>query len=310
MKNLILIFLLLFMSNLSSQKNVTNSRIESTPIKSKTIDESKKNNDNISELDYYKLLYQNSKESNDSYKSLLQWTFGISLAFLIAIIGSQIFFNYRLNKKEIDYIIKDIDEKILELENKLVEKVQNKFDELDESLKISLVQNQKENKETIEAKFKSQEETSKAKFELLEKMTSFEIRDIQNQLDKTALSLKEDIIKNKGDLWKLKGVESNALSSFIEVFFIKKKLNYEIKYILDDIIAILKDLEEIHESDFKKLKDLYEGIKVSHKDKAEKINDLIKNKNIYSFNTATPDFNTGIFGLSRKVIKIKKEDNI
>lgn len=177
-------------------------------------------------------------------------------------------------------------------------------------MKISLVQNQKENKETIEAKFKSQEETSKAKFELLEKITSFEIRDIQNQLDKTALSLKEEIIKNRGDLWKLKGVESNALSSFIEVFFIKKKLNYEIIYILEDIIAILKDFEEIHESDFKKLKDLYEGIKVSHKDKAEKINDLIKNKNIYSFNIATPDFNTGIFGLSRKVIKIKKEDNI
>lgn len=309
MKNYLIILFLCICSNLHPQIKDSINLVEPQVTTLNPTTESVQT-DVFSELDYYKSLYENSKENNESYKSLLQWTFGISLGFLLAIIGSQIFFNYRLNKKELDYIKKDIDEKILELENKLIEKIQSKFDELDENLKSGLSNNQKENKKFLEEKLKSDEELRKAKFELLEKVTDFEIKNIQKQLDKSVMSLKEDIVKNKGDLWKLKGVESNALSSFIEVAFIKKKLNYEIKYILDDIIDVLKEIEDIHESDFNKLKELYEIIKTTHKAKADRINELIKNKDVYTFNSDTPNWNTGLFGLlPRKIIKIKKQEN-
>jgi hypothetical protein len=75
-------------------------------------------NEKITELDYYKLLYESQVESNANFETLFQWTIGLSFGFLIAIIGSQIFFNYRINKKEIEYIRKDLQESILELEGK------------------------------------------------------------------------------------------------------------------------------------------------------------------------------------------------
>src|ERR1044072_295484 len=65
----------------------------------------------LTEAKAYQLLYENAKASNDKTISITQWTIGISLSILLAILFSQIFFNYRISKKEIDYIKKDIDEK-------------------------------------------------------------------------------------------------------------------------------------------------------------------------------------------------------
>ena len=308
MKNWTLIILFCFSTILFGQKqdSTSNSKVKNGElIKNENV---KTKNNSMSELDYYKSLYENTKENNESYKSLLQWTFGISLGFLLAIIGSQIFFNYRLNKKELDYIKKDIDEKVLDLENKLIKKIQDKFNDLDKSLSAGLTKNQKENKEFLEEKLNSDEELKKAQFKLLENTISYEVKSVKNRLEREVMSLKEDIVKNKGDLWKLKGVESNALSSFIEVAFIKKQRKFEIKYILDEIIDVLKELDDIHQSDYDNLKELYEEIKVSHKSKADKINELIKNKDVYTFNDSTSNWNTGIFGLlPRKIIKIKKD---
>lgn len=308
MKNWTLIILFCFSTILfgQNQDSTSNSKVKNGDlIKNENV---KTKNNSMSELDYYKSLYGNTKENNESYKSLLQWTFGISLGFLLAIIGSQIFFNYRLNKKELDYIKKDIDEKVLDLENKLIKKIQEKFNDLDKSLSAGLTKNQKENKEFLEEKLNSDEELKKAQFKLLENTISYEVKSVKNRLEREVMSLKEDIVKNKGDLWKLKGVESNALSSFIEVTFIKKQRNFEIKYILDEIIDVLKELDDIHQSDYDKLKELYEEIKVSHKSKADRINELIKNKDVYTFNDYTSNWNTGIYGLlPRKITKIKKD---
>ena len=309
MRNLTLLFLFFFSIILFGQQqdSTSNSEIKDKELIKKKI--SSTENSTMSELDYYKFLYESSKENNESYKSLLQWSFGVSLAFLLAIIGSQIFFNYRINKKELDYIKKEIDEKILDLENKQIEKIQSKFKDLDKSLIDGLTKNKEVNKEYLEEKLSADDELKKTKFKLLENTINYEIKSLQNDLDRNIISLKEDIEKNKGDLWKLKGVESNALSSFIEVAFIKKKRNFEIKYILDEIIDILKEIEDIHQSDYDELKELYQLIKETHKTKADKINELIKNKDVYTFNNSTSEWNTGLFGLlPRKIIKFKRND--
>ena len=159
MKNWTLIILFCFSTILfgQNQDSTSNSKVKNGDlIKNENV---KTKNNSMSELDYYKSLYENTKENNESYKSLLQWTFGISLGFLLAIIGSQIFFNYRLNKKELDYIKKDIDEKVLDLENKLIKKIQDKFNDLDKSLSAGLTKNQKENKEFLEEKLNILEES-------------------------------------------------------------------------------------------------------------------------------------------------------
>lgn len=304
------VLILLYIISISTFSQISDSTQIPSPTTASLTPTLKSNTEEVfTELDYYKVLYEKEKENNESFKSLIQWTLGVSLGFLLAIIGSQIFFNYRLNKKEIDYIKKDIDEKILELENKLIEKIQLKFDEIDDGLKEGLAKNQKENKEFLVDRLNSDSKVLDAELKLLKNVTEFDIKVLQDELEGGISSLKELILKNKGDIWNLKGIDSIALSNYIEVAFIKLKRKNEVKYILNDIIEVLKELNEIHDRDFKNLKLLYKRIIDSHGVLAKQINELVKNKEVYSFDEGVDNWNTGTDGLiEKKVIKVDKKD--
>jgi len=253
-----------------------------------------KGNNSINELDYYKLLSEQSKNNNDTYISLIQWTLGVSFGFLLAIIGSQIFFNYRINKKEVEYIKKDVDEKIADLKNELNEDIDSKFNELKKELKIDISANISNMKDEITSKFKSEKEYSALKLEVME-----------NSLQQEIKILKKDIENNAGNLWKLRGVESNALSSFIRAVKLQIELGREPKYLLDDIIKTLNGLEEIHKVDHGNLETLVEQIKTSHKDKSSKIKELYIGKPIYYYGDSPRP--TGMIGMVSNKIYIENK---
>ena len=294
----LLFILSLFTINSFSQvanntETLTNDSIPDIEVKKEKI-----SNNSLSELDYYKLLYNQTQSNNEQYISLIQWTLGISFVFLLAIIGSQIFFNYRINKKEIDYIKKDIDEKISELKNDLSESLDEKFNILKSELKVDLTKSESEITKNIETKFSSFKEVSKIKMEVIEKSLLQNIK-----------ALEKEIEKNAGDLWKLKGVESNALSSFLRSAAIQIDLKREVKYLLDDIIDVLKKLEEIHSSDYNSLDTLIEKIKISHSEKTKEIISLYKEKPVYVYErNEGSGFGLGFLGMSssKKYVKNKK----
>ncbi len=58
----------------------------------------------LDEATMYKLLYKNASSANDRIISTMHWAIGLVSTFILAIFGSQIFFNYRINKEEIEAI--------------------------------------------------------------------------------------------------------------------------------------------------------------------------------------------------------------
>src|SRR5437762_3272283 len=68
----------------------------------------------------------------------------------------------------------------------------------------------------------------------------------KTELQKEFLALKADLKKHEAEIWLLKGVNQNALSYFIKATEFKVELGEEIKYILGDIVTILKKIDDIH----------------------------------------------------------------
>lgn len=226
----------------------------------------------ISESEAYQLLYENSKETNNRTLNIIQWVIGITIAFLLAILGSQIFFNYRLNRKEVDFIKKDLDEKLTKFKSKFQDDLNTNNKITKSEIKEKFEKITKENKESIESEFEK-----KSKF--IEIENKYFTSDINRQIKQ----LTADIEKNSGDIWGLKGVESNALSSFIRVGLLKIELKNEAKYILDDIIEILEKLNEIHSSDYNQLDELTSKMPGKYKTQKDKIIANYKDKPVYKY---------------------------
>lgn len=294
MKKTLLILILQLSFFTYGQKDSAVTQIIKVDSVSKTIKKS-----NLSELDYYKLLAEQAQKDNETYISLTQWTLGISFAFLLAILGSQIFFNYRINKKEIDFIKKDIDEKFAELKNEISESVDSKFEKINKELKTDLTKLSIELKKSNAENYKSHKDLINLKLKLQESSFKQEIK-----------SLEKEIEKNKGDLWKLKGVESNALSSFIRSALLQLELKRDVQYILDDINEVLANLEEIDSSSYDKLNTLSGKTIETNQAKTEKMISLYKDKPVYEFVARTSPFGgiggMGIFPPSIRYIKNKK----
>jgi len=202
---------------------------------------------------------------------------GLSTAFLLTLFGAQIFFNWRLNKKEIDYIKKDIDEKIGELKASLLKEINDNLKSTEFNLNGKIDKILKEKTNNLE---KQISEKSKS-LEFVEKFWQKDIKNLKENFNNRYKLLELEIEKNSGDIWKLQGVESNALTSYLKTAVLKKEVNSDLQYILNDIISILKVREEIHQIDYNRLEELIESLDKKYDEKKELIISLFKNKPIY-----------------------------
>jgi hypothetical protein len=275
MKKIINLFVLaLLVFNLSNaQKNADSLKI------TKTSKSSDQENTNLSESGAYKLLYENAKENNDAMITTIQWVIGVSIAFLLAILGSQIFFNWRINKKEIDYIKKDIDEKITELKSDLIKDVTSLNKEQEEKIEKLFEKLEKD----ILGKINSELDKAKNLLDVKDELINFKISSYKKELTEEVKALQINVEKNEGDIWKIKGVESNALSSYLRTAFLQVELKREVKYILDEIIEILKNRDEVHEFDYEKLDSLIDKLSEKYDDKKAIIVSLYKDKPVYVY---------------------------
>ncbi|QIG88639.1 hypothetical protein G6R40_02695 [Chryseobacterium sp. POL2] len=289
MKKKYLLFLLLFtVFNIYAQKKIKSNN-DSIKIEKKLYENNvSKSNKIENQEDLYKLLYENSKDFNEQLTTTIQWTIGLSLAFLLAIFGSQIFFNWRVNKKDLESINKDIMEK---------------FSELKADILKEITQNDKLNKENIDKIFVKMEnkfsdkinedfKEKQKQINLIEKLSTFQNESTEKSLSSDLKRIKNEIEKINGDIWNLKGVKSNALSSYVNSAISRLESGEYIKYLLDEIITTLKDVEDIHDTQYKKLDELV--LKIEGKYDTEK--ELIKNnyldKPVYEFTgNQNPFFN-------------------
>ncbi len=273
---LIILFLFLAATIVHSGTTSVNPRVTK---QFNSVADSSKTKTNMTDSEAYKLLYDNAKESSNRIISIIQWAIGLSIAFLIAIATGQFLFNYRINKKEIEYINKDIDEKFAELRADLLKDLGNTSKTHEDSINNQFHKVE----ETLSQKIIDQSAKQSKISELSEKMINKDIEILRKDFESEIKKLTIDIEKNAGDIWKLKGVESNALSRFISTALLKIEMKHEVKYILDDIIDILAKLEEIHSFDYTELSELITKMGSLYPEKKTKIEELYKDKPVYKY---------------------------
>jgi hypothetical protein len=202
----------------------------------------------------YKLLYENSVASNDRVITTIQWSIGIISSFVLLFLGSQVYFNHRVNKEEIGAIRSDLEESFSSFKSELLENIN--------------VDNNSKNKETLQSFEKLSHEFKddlSKRLEEKEKYLDAKIESLQKEyssLEKNTESVLSDLkIKNQtvnAEIWRLRGIEANALSRFTEIA----------KMEIENGVSPIRTLEEIVKS--------LAAMKKVRTDTCEELNELSK----------------------------------
>lgn len=227
-----------------------------------TIDESDRN--------LYKLLYENSAKSNANIISTIQWSIGIISTFVIVLLGSQILFNYRVNKEEIRAIRSELEEKFHEFKTDLISNSNKERKELIEKFELKFSNNEKNIKDTISQHYSEKDKYIDAKFDSFNK----DISNLKSQLKFEVKYLKIDIEKVGGEVWKIKGVNANALRNFIHSINLHIDTDLDLKHELDDIIETLQNMTSISKNLLTDLVKTLERVPEEYQTKKLKIKEL------------------------------------
>lgn len=246
------------------------------------------------EIDTYKQMIENLKYSNDKILDTIYWALGSIAIVIFALLGTNLFFNFRINKEEIENIKKSFN---LELEG-----VKNKYDKL---IKSEIDDFAEESNNRIKGDFKylsdnlqnqinimsdnfgSQISTNKDKLEdktkqLIEQISKMkeelesEIKDVQTSIINTKENIDIELLGINAKIWELEGVNINALNDFIEKALLEIKLNQSLSGSLDHIIEMLEKIKEISTWDNKKVNELINKIPEGYRLLKEKIESIIK----------------------------------
>lgn len=242
------------------------------------------------ERDFYKLMYENTSASNEKFIALTQWTLGASLAVILGIIGSQIYFNYRINKKEMDSLSAGLQEQIARLELDVTQRITTVLNVATTSLETEKKALSKELKEVINKQFVDNEKMLDVEFKLQKGDLLLEIN-----------RLKCHLKKSQGDIWYLRDVKANALSYYIEAAGLEAgfSLGNE-KYLLEDVIKVLGEVEDMSHSDYEALQKLLPRIKVANYGLKTKLEGIIKDKPTYRFLPKSADSFPYFLGMPAK----------
>lgn len=252
------------------------------------------NNKNLSETEAYKLLYENAKEVNNRILDTIYWALGGIATVILTLIGSNIFFNVRFNKKEVENIaesqklqIEDIKNKLL-LENreKLIEfesitknEIQNEMKKANEIFLNQINTYNKSNTEQIKnynEDFKNKFKESDNNFNEYKKYNTEQIEYLKNEINnnqKVALIAEYGL---EAEIWDLRGVYDNVLSCLIKKAQLEIQLNLSLTDTLGKLIEALKNKRGISTFEQAKLNQLIKNINNQYELQINNIVELAK----------------------------------
>lgn len=119
--------------------------IQNTALKAQDsllVDQQTQTKNEITELEYYQKLLEQSESHNQELIGALYTIITLTVGILITIILSSIWYNYRFSKKEVQNIIDLAEKKVDELESKVLSNIKGDVSSLEKSIKedISLLQ--------------------------------------------------------------------------------------------------------------------------------------------------------------------------
>jgi hypothetical protein len=225
---------------------------------------------NSVEIDLYKKLYENSADSNSKLIGTIQWSIGIILTFLAVLLGSQIFFNYKVSKEEVKAIRSELEEKFTEFKSDIYKAIETERRALTDELEDKVSK--------IESRFKdgiSEQLGEKGKYiDVNIKSFEKEIDSFKDSSKRELGFLRINVSKLEGEVWKLRGVNSNALSRFIGCVNMEIETGLNPRHSLDDIIEALQNVSDISKGDFDELGKMLAQIPSEHSEKKSKIEEI------------------------------------
>lgn len=246
----------------------------------------------------YKLLYENQKESNDKILQTVYWSLGGILAVLLLIIGSNIFFNVRFNKKEVELITTELLSRLEEAKNQYLNEINQKIESSTTDLRKTIEEDKQELSKTYQELLKSyndnlnlQIKTLKESYEEKAKLIAKQVERseriadhhndmIKHSIDRETKLLKRDILKNEAEIWILKGIHSISLTSYIRLAKLDFDIEYDwaFKYTSDDIIKCLGKVDSITPEDSAELNAVLEIANEKYGVKTAQIRQILKDK--------------------------------
>lgn len=217
----------------------------------------------LTEADAYKLMYKNVVDYNSKILDTVYWALSAMLVLTLALFGSNIFFNYRTNRKEIENIISGMKLELQEFKNQIFNEVQKKLNEFigssNEELKLNFgntVENQSEQIKLITNNLTSQINAFTSIFEDKVKNLEKSITDNVDSIKNNYLKLNSEIKKTKKeieiDLFDLnaayakdKKVYANAFRFYLREISNQLELDLSIDWSLNNLIQVLQLLDHM-----------------------------------------------------------------
>ncbi len=218
----------------------------------------------------YKLLYENSSSSNDRIISTIQWSIGIISTFVIVLLGSQIFFNYRVNKEEIRAIRSELEESFSDLRANALDASSKERKEIINKIDDKLAKAEQSYKESISSHYAEHGRYIDTKLESFDK----DLIRLKDTLKVDISYLSIDLKRLEGEVWKLKGVHANALKDFISTVELEIENGISPKYSLDHTIETLQNVEKISKDDRIALEEMIKKVPKEYDAKVSKIKEL------------------------------------
>lgn len=237
------------------------------------------------EADLYKLLYEGQKEANRDLTQVMYWSIGLVATFLLAIAGSQVFFNFRLRKSDIDNLqktnAKQISESLAFAKEEIAGLVREGETE-NRAAREELSKYLSERIDTVVARTDSAEKSIEAlgsRLAPLEKLT------------RKCEVLEVEVTELEAQVWRLRGVESNALSRFVKIceLLIDRDRPATLKYRLSDVEDALSKLTEIRLSSYNALEALMPKIPEKFQEHRDRIFALYDKLPVYEFDKSSDE---------------------
>lgn len=227
----------------------------------------------------YKMLYENSKNANERLISTIHLVIGLVVTFLLALFGTQFLFNFKLKKEEINALRASIDKNAVESNASNTKRIDDLFYEKEKNLKDEFSGFKEEVNKLTSTLAEKEQEKNKLKFENIAKEAVVSLDIIQHRIE--LVDMKAE--KNAGDIWGIKGVNSNALGRYVDTAILELKNDHEIKYTLSDVIQILDSQVELNEFRKEQLDELINKLPDKYESQKDSIISKLKKLRIYKY---------------------------
>ena len=242
--------------------------------------------ENISEIESqeptknFEDLYLQQKDFNEKILNTVYWALSSFLFVLLAIIGSNLYYNYHFNKKKYDDLIekhqKQYDEQKVTLLNKIIDELDIAFKDITEkniAFKKEIDEELKQDRKVVSEDYKERltvfsnnlsEQTTTIKSGLddykniMTKQVSFVeagLASMKDSIEKDLKSLQRKIDESIGRVWKVMERYHIAITYYLDQAIIEIDLKqfYSLKYTLRYIIEILEKSTKIYDLDLARI---------------------------------------------------------